>query len=227
MNRYGHDEIRHGRWSPLPRLLLTIVLLLPLTACIVPPGGSTSTTVPTQETESEQGTNGACGQERWPVKTMSDSMASQVDLTPIDTTVSDLTSLRAPKALPQNGRVVPTELNTYRLTARLVEAKLEADNDVHLVIADPKNTNDTMIVEIPSPACPAVSKSRVQQQISTVRQEFVGRFGTPPTTHFEHISGTARITGIGFFDFQHGQTGVAPNAIELHPVIDLQMLGGG
>ena len=27
------------------------------------------------------------------------------------------------------------------------------------------------------------------------------------------------ITGVGFFDFLHGQTGVAPNAIELHPVL--------
>ncbi|HEX4629281.1 MAG TPA: hypothetical protein VH137_10885, partial [Gemmatimonadales bacterium] len=28
-----------------------------------------------------------------------------------------------------------------------------------------------------------------------------------------------RITGVGFFDFRHGQRGLAPNAIELHPVI--------
>jgi hypothetical protein len=30
------------------------------------------------------------------------------------------------------------------------------------------------------------------------------------------------ITGVGFFDFYHGQTGVATNGIELHPVIDIQ-----
>jgi hypothetical protein len=29
----------------------------------------------------------------------------------------------------------------------------------------------------------------------------------------------ARVTGVAFFDFFHGQTGVAPNAIELHPVL--------
>jgi len=27
------------------------------------------------------------------------------------------------------------------------------------------------------------------------------------------------VTGVGFFDFWHGQRGVAPNAIELHPVL--------
>ncbi len=29
----------------------------------------------------------------------------------------------------------------------------------------------------------------------------------------------ATVTGVGFFDFYHGQRGVAPNDIELHPVI--------
>ncbi len=30
------------------------------------------------------------------------------------------------------------------------------------------------------------------------------------------------ITGVGFCDFEHGQSGVAPNAIELHPVLSIQ-----
>ena len=29
----------------------------------------------------------------------------------------------------------------------------------------------------------------------------------------------ATITGVAFFDSKHGQTGVAPNAIELHPIL--------
>jgi hypothetical protein len=31
----------------------------------------------------------------------------------------------------------------------------------------------------------------------------------------------ATITGVGFFDYAHGQTGAAPNIIELHPVLDI------
>jgi hypothetical protein len=34
----------------------------------------------------------------------------------------------------------------------------------------------------------------------------------------------ARVTGIAFFDFKHAQTGVAPNAIELHPVLAFRCL---
>jgi hypothetical protein len=33
------------------------------------------------------------------------------------------------------------------------------------------------------------------------------------------------VQGIGFFDFAHGQDGVAPNAIELHPVLSIVFHG--
>jgi hypothetical protein len=29
----------------------------------------------------------------------------------------------------------------------------------------------------------------------------------------------AKVTGVAFFDFKHGQSGVAPNAIELQPIL--------
>ncbi len=30
------------------------------------------------------------------------------------------------------------------------------------------------------------------------------------------------VEGVGFFDFLHGQTGVADNGVELHPVLDIE-----
>jgi hypothetical protein len=33
------------------------------------------------------------------------------------------------------------------------------------------------------------------------------------------VCAKANITGVAFFDFKYGQTGVAPNAIELHPIL--------
>jgi hypothetical protein len=40
-------------------------------------------------------------------------------------------------------------------------------------------------------------------------------------THFKYTHVHILITGVGFFDLQHGQSGVAPNAIELHPVLNV------
>ncbi len=39
------------------------------------------------------------------------------------------------------------------------------------------------------------------------------------------MCGKALVTGVAFWDFRHGQTGVAPNAIELHPVLAFHPIG--
>jgi hypothetical protein len=56
------------------------------------------------------------------------------------------------------------------------------------------------------------------------RRRLVAAFGRPSSSSWTDLRGhTATITGIGFFDIDHGQTGVAPNAIELHPVIGFRV----
>ena len=35
------------------------------------------------------------------------------------------------------------------------------------------------------------------------------------------VGASAAIVGVGFFDSDHGQTGVAPNAIEIHPILSI------
>jgi hypothetical protein len=44
-----------------------------------------------------------------------------------------------------------------------------------------------------------------------------------PPSDFKDLQGTATVTGVEFFDVKHGtpQTVVAPNNIELHPVLRL------
>ena len=46
----------------------------------------------------------------------------------------------------------------------------------------------------------------------------------PPLAPIMQIA--PRIVGVGFFDYNHGQTGVAPNAIELHSVLGFACLSG-
>jgi hypothetical protein len=48
--------------------------------------------------------------------------------------------------------------------------------------------------------------------------------GRASASSFTYLRGRAMITGVGPFDFKHGQTGVAPNAIELHPVIGFDLV---
>ena len=43
--------------------------------------------------------------------------------------------------------------------------------------------------------------------------------GVPSDSSFTEVRGVAIVRGVGFFDTLHGQRGVAPNGIELHPVL--------
>jgi len=157
------------------------------------------------------------------VKTLSDLDVGLVNFTPQDSTVDTLRALPKPASLPNDNRIAPTEETTFRLTAQVEQMKLEDDHDIHLVIADLSNAADTMIVEFPDVACDGAAQSAYKSEMAAARQHFVNLFGQPSASHFTTISGTVVITGVGFFDFLHGQTGVAPNGIELHPMLSIAL----
>jgi hypothetical protein len=160
-----------------------------------------------------------CGVERWAVKTMSDRDAGAVNLNPVASSVAALVGFPAPAAPPPNRRVRPVEVTTYTLSVALVAMKLENDRDIHLVIATPARPSQTMIVEFPdAPACTPGTAPALATRMHNARAAFTAAFGQPGPG-LTRISGSARITGVGFFDRVHGQAGVAPNGIELHPVL--------
>ena len=96
------------------------------------------------------------------------------------------------------------------------------DQDFHIVIADPNNANNQMIMEVPDPQCEAVCSSKFLAQISQLRKEVFSRLGTPSDT-VQPLSTPwlVEITGPAFFDFPHGQDGLAKNCIEIHPVMEI------
>jgi hypothetical protein len=49
------------------------------------------------------------------------------------------------------------------------------------------------------------------------RQKLESRYG-PAGDRWTYVGQRATLTGVRFFDFKHGQTGVADNAVEVHPV---------
>jgi hypothetical protein len=163
-----------------------------------------------------------CGTERWAVKTLSDAGAARVNFAATPATVDWLVSQAQPAELPDDQRIAPIEDHEYVVTARLVGFKLEDDQDIHIVIADLNNPAETMIVEIPSTDCSGACSSAHTGEFVEARAKFEARFGAPHK-RFERVPGevAVTVTGIGFFDFLHHQTGVAPNGIELHPVLDI------
>jgi hypothetical protein len=140
----------------------------------------------------------ACGVERWGIKTLNDRPRL---LRARPTTVAHLTSLPRPAYLPP--RRLLFEHRIFTVIARVTLLRLEDDLDYHLVL---RSGARTMIAETPSPLCTKGATAYRRRQMSGSRR--VAR-----------ICARARVTGVAFFDFLHGQTGVARNGIELHPVL--------
>jgi hypothetical protein len=160
---------------------------------------------------------GSCGVERWSVKVGTDPDAGLVNTgSTTSQTITYLRGIAAPATIPLNARVQPPEITNFLLDATLVQYKLESDSDYHLVIKD--SAGNTMIAEIPDPACVGASSPFASAIIKT-RQLFDAKYTA--TTSFQTANIPVRLTGVAFFDFLHGQTGVAPNGMELHPLLNI------
>jgi hypothetical protein len=171
------------------------------------------------------------GEHRWDVKTLSDPAASRVRYdTPKRHTIRYLLNRRDPHVGPHthrdpDGRGV--ELTVYHLVGvRLVDARIEEDGDIHLVIRS-KYRNEQMIVEFPNVRCKGARRSTHKAELAQARAEFAFLCGLDAwETRIgraapKRLTGRASIIGVGFFDLPHSvpQSGVARNNIELHPVL--------
>jgi hypothetical protein len=183
-----------------------------------------------------------CGHERWDVKTLKDPDASAVQLDQVQPgKVEALVKLPRPAKLPFKlaagakvpapaPRAVPQECAVYRVPGNIMFAKLESgatgDSDIHLVLASQNDPKTTMIVEATCPGC--ATGSRVISQITAVRAAVEAKFPDLATKAYDAITGgdqpvPVTVTGVAYFDYAHGQTGLAPNGIELHPILDFAL----
>jgi len=206
-----------------PALRIPAALLVPAAPFIAAAATGTSQAQP--QTIERPGVH-YCAFFRWDVKTLTDPKADQVSPTVVDTTVHQLVHLPAPKKVPEHlpraggPEFTPIELTTYRITGKLEWWKISADDgDIHLVVQDPA-TDEPMIVEFPDPKCTGKASATHRDEMTAARHAVESSCpGQHLTTGFHELSGTATITGVGFFDKNHGQRGVALNAVELHPAL--------
>jgi hypothetical protein len=144
-----------------------------------------------------------CGVERWKVKTLQD----RPHLLALKTkTIAWLASQPKPKPLPSTR--LPFEYHQYRVVAQVTKVLTEDDDDLHLVLFQ---GTDHMIAEAPSAACNMGATAYRRNQMKMARSAV-------------KVCAKAEIIGVAFFDFFHHQTGVAPNEIELHPILKFNCL---
>jgi hypothetical protein len=156
-------------------------------------------------TTSSASTTAACGVYRWTVKTLQD----RPRLLPArKTTIHFLITRRRPANVPDTR--LPFERHVYTVVAAVVLVRPEDDSDLHVVLQQGGNH---MISEAPSLSCDRRATLLRRRQMMVARSH-------------ARLCNRARVTGVAFFDTDHGQTGVAPNAIELHPILGFTCLTG-
>jgi len=199
------------------RRLCAVLMMLALWPPLLPDASS-----PTYAASSP-----GCGHERWAVKVLTDPAATRVNMTPVTTkAVEDLRALSmpAPGGRPPGmaDARYPQEMQTYQVRARLIKVKHESDLDYHVVIEG--RSGATMIAEVPDPQCVASSIRAQVRRARTTVERLLGRI--PGDRRFTDFPGfpSVTVTGVLFFDVPHAtpQEGVAPNNVELHPVLDIR-----
>ena len=152
----------------------------------------------------------ACGVERWRVKILTDADKDSVSLGAEPTTITALVGLPQPReSRPERGRLA-MERRTFRIRGILVETRPQSDSDLHLILADPTDTTKRLVAEIPDSAC--ALGSRHASDFAEARR----------AVELLPNGILVDVTGVAFWDNEHGQIGSAENGIELHPVLRVE-----
>ncbi len=96
--------------------------------------------------------------------------------------------------------------DTIQVTATLVQYRLEKDGDTHLILND---SGCTMIAEL-------IDTSEARRRFDELIRK--------PTSRWKQYGGRVRVTGIRFYDHEHGVKGAAGNNVEIHPVTKFELV---
>jgi hypothetical protein len=169
--------------------------------------------------DNEKGMTGPLcgGVERWSVKVLTDASASLVNYTPKLTTLDSLVHIAtSPNASAP--RMAGIEFQAYTITCKITIKKNEDDSDYHLVLQD---STETMVGEVPNPVCAVAASSTHVDEYIAARNWVNMNIGILPNSGVNLPP--LKVTGVAFVDVPHGQTGAAPNQMEIHPILNIQL----
>jgi hypothetical protein len=165
-----------------------------------------------------------CGTERWNVKTLSDKKVSRLDF---DLSKAEQVSIADVNDKPAHchpgqtlGRFYPEEFKLFEVTGFALVIKTENDRDYHIgLYAENDEESPSLVVEVVDPTCPGASNSPEHGRLVSARQQLDDISNADPTTL---LGQELTVVGVGFFDREHGQTGLSNSCMEIHPVLTVK-----
>lgn len=196
-------------------IFLAFVFSATLISSIAQNGGRTARWEEEEEEREEQVQCG--GTERWSVKVLTDPAVNTINFTPISANVGYMVNIITPTPSSTMPRYPGVEDKTYKVTCNITIKKVETDNDYHLVLSDGTHT---MIGEIPDPTCSAAASSTYVNDYIAARNFIDAHIASGNVTSVSIPP--VVVYGVAFVDPPHGQTGAAPNNLEIHPILGIQ-----
>jgi hypothetical protein len=162
-----------------------------------------------------------CALNRSHVKSLRDDDADRVRFeTVIPTTVAALNAIPSHCGPARDHRVRDEEFHVYEVVGRIARVKREPDRDIHIVLEDPDNPRERLVVESDDPDWRGNRASKYYPQLAAARRMFE-ELVTQARDH--QVQGLmVRVTGVGFFDTTHFQIGRSRSCIELHPILSIE-----
>lgn len=163
----------------------------------------------------------SCGVERWAVKTLSDVNAAQVNLNAVrPVSIKNLNLEPAHCSGLPNARTFAQEFVLYEITGRITVARAEDDHDYHIALADPADPSYTIVTEVADPNCNGAIQSAFRGLIMKANADLTALIAGRSIGSI--VGSTVRVRGVGFYDFNHGQTGRSQSCMELHPLTSVE-----
>jgi len=168
-----------------------------------------------------------CALTRSQVKSLRDADANRIRLDKVtQTTVAALNALPSHCGPALDHRSREEEFAVYQVVGRIVRVKREPDHDLHIVLEDPDDSRERIIVESDDPDYRGNVSSPFREQIAAARRMVDQLVGPPGSEQLSKVVGlTVRVTGVGFFDMYHFQVGKSRSCIELHPILAVERVG--
>jgi hypothetical protein len=169
---------------------------------------------------------GGCALNRAEVKSLRDPDASRVQFAPaIATTISALNALPVGCGSAGNRRRRSEEFRVYEVSGRITRIREERDHDIHVVLADLDYPREHMIVEFDDPDFRKNVLSPERERIAAARRMLNALASGSSDRSLSSLKGlTVKVSGVGFFDINHFQSGRSRSCIELHPVTAIERL---
>ena len=162
-----------------------------------------------------------CALNRSQIKSLRDSGASRIQFDTVTaTTITELNAIPSHCGPARNHRVHDEEFRVYQVVGRIARVKREPDHDIHMVLEDPDNPGERLVVESDDPDWRGNHASPYRDQLAAARR-MLDDIIAEATDH--RVDGMlVRVTGVGFFDPAHFQVGRSRSCIELHPILSIE-----